>query len=1223
MKDNGMARFGKQQIMVTFFKGKGKRILAGAGIGILIFLVLLLTFALLLPRLINLEPFKNEILAALSQRAGGDIRFHKIDIAFFPRPHVTLQQGTLSADGLNGKIESVVVYPEILPLFTGKIRLSAVELVRPRIDVSLPEGAEKTPLPPAIDKRLGTYLDLMASEAPGLSINIENGSIRLTRAENALFRFEDVNAHFVLPPERFRMEISAKSNLWEKISLKGWVNSRTLDGTAEINLVQFRPQELPPHYYLSDLPVRFGDSGIDLNLHLETERLDLFRGTVRGSIPGLTLSRGAGTVTIKGRSFKGAFYRDSGRSEVSLEELDLVQPQVSLSGRLETSKGDPGITMEIMAKRADIGSIRQAALNLAGDRSAVTKIFEIVRGGISEEIAVNSRADSFDALGDLENIEINGTVSRGEFYIPAVESPLKDVEGKATISRGILTGQDLTAKLEDAIGRKGTLKLGLRGDPAPFHLDILVQSGLKTVRSVLEKLIKEKQFTREMALLRDLNGRASGRLILGETTRSIKPTVRVSDFSLTAGYQRIPFPLTIKGGQFFYEKDKISLLGISGQVGRSSFSQLSSSINWKDVPSLEAAKGKWQISMDEVYPWIASLLGTDFSGNVQSLQGMLSLDIIDLKGELLKPKDWKFRVTGVTQDLLINTTRLPGPLSMAGGRFEATPSDLSVRDLEASLLGTSLKITGILKGYLGTFENLDLNLEGRLGRRVVRWLFDLIDIPPQVSTRGPFTVSSSHLVWAKGKETSLSGEFVVGKGPKISLDLVLGPRFLNLRRLLLEDEISRAFVSIDSREKTLGIRFNGSLQAKTLDRLVENPFLTGWARGDIQVDVNLEKPVQSTGQGTLQAEGLLLPGLLKEPLNVEKLHFNAAGNRVRVESATVALGEMHLSLKGDLNLAENSYLLQMDLSGREMTWENLEEAFKGDEKNQKGSLDVWALPLRGRVGIRLEQFRYKNFSWSPVTAELAFHPKEWVITVQEAVTCQISTLGFLRFSPQGLRQDLTLIAKDKPLGAALSCLSNSDRLATGKFEFQGRLNGIAGEDPFLQSMDGDFRFTARKGRIFRFTVLARIFALLDVTEILRGKLPDLNREGLPFDILRASGNMKNGRVTVKRGILDGPSMKIAFKGDLNLIERKMDIVLLVVPFKTLDDIIRHIPLLGTVLGKTLTSIPVQVTGDFANPMVLPLSPSAVGSELLDLLQRTLGLPLKLIELFIPGKQGRE
>jgi hypothetical protein len=85
----------------------------------------------------------------------------------------------------------------------------------------------------------------------------------------------------------------------------------------------------------------------------------------------------------------------------------------------------------------------------------------------------------------------------------------------------------------------------------------------------------------------------------------------------------------------------------------------------------------------------------------------------------------------------------------------------------------------------------------------------------------------------------------------------------------------------------------------------------------------------------------------------------------------------------------------------------------------------------------------------------------------------------------------------------------------------------------------------------------------------------------------------------------------------------MDIVVLVAPFSTINWIIRHIPLLGKIMSGTLISIPVRVSGDLANLDVVFLSPTAVGSRILLLLENIIKLPVYIISPILPKEKWQK
>jgi hypothetical protein len=116
------------------------------------------------------------------------------------------------------------------------------------------------------------------------------------------------------------------------------------------------------------------------------------------------------------------------------------------------------------------------------------------------------------------------------------------------------------------------------------------------------------------------------------------------------------------------------------------------------------------------------------------------------------------------------------------------------------------------------------------------------------------------------------------------------------------------------------------------------------------------------------------------------------------------------------------------------------------------------------------------------------------------------------------------------------------------------------------------------------------------------------------------GSLQNGTVIIKEVTIDGPTLEMTGQGEIDLAGGKVNLTVLVAPLKTVDRIIKKIPLVRDILAGTLVVIPVRVSGDLKDPKVNPISPSGVGSELLATMKRTLGLPFKLVEPLIPRKK---
>jgi hypothetical protein len=95
------------------------------------------------------------------------------------------------------------------------------------------------------------------------------------------------------------------------------------------------------------------------------------------------------------------------------------------------------------------------------------------------------------------------------------------------------------------------------------------------------------------------------------------------------------------------------------------------------------------------------------------------------------------------------------------------------------------------------------------------------------------------------------------------------------------------------------------------------------------------------------------------------------------------------------------------------------------------------------------------------------------------------------------------------------------------------------------------------------------------------------------------------------------------RGEIDIATQKIDFTIIVSPFKTIDRIINSIPGIRWILGGRLVGIPMKATGDIENPDVVALAPSAVGTSILEMLQRMLLLPIEIIQPLIPGMESQE
>ncbi len=162
-------------------------------------------------------------------------------------------------------------------------------------------------------------------------------------------------------------------------------------------------------------------------------------------------------------------------------------------------------------------------------------------------------------------------------------------------------------------------------------------------------------------------------------------------------------------------------------------------------------------------------------------------------------------------------------------------------------------------------------------------------------------------------------------------------------------------------------------------------------------------------------------------------------------------------------------------------------------------------------------------------------------------------------------------------------------------------------------LEGDVELKAKDGRIFRFETFAKIISLLSISEIYRGVVPDLIGEGCAYNSIEAKGKIKNGKLVLSDSVVNGPCIKMVFRGEIDLARQKVDVVALVAPLRTVERVVDATPLMGKVLNEAFVTLPVRISGNLADPSVVLLSPSAVGEELFGVMKRFFKLPLTIFQ----------
>ncbi|HLK85762.1 MAG TPA: AsmA-like C-terminal region-containing protein [Candidatus Binataceae bacterium] len=158
---------------------------------------------------------------------------------------------------------------------------------------------------------------------------------------------------------------------------------------------------------------------------------------------------------------------------------------------------------------------------------------------------------------------------------------------------------------------------------------------------------------------------------------------------------------------------------------------------------------------------------------------------------------------------------------------------------------------------------------------------------------------------------------------------------------------------------------------------------------------------------------------------------------------------------------------------------------------------------------------------------------------------------------------------------------------TGTLRVRGDLWGDSNTD-FFNTLAGTLSVDVTDGVLHKFALLSRILSFIDLKTWLSAKVPDPRINGVPFQTLKADFAGRGGEFYSDNLLLRGPVMNISALGHVHLPDGDVDMMVGMVPFKTVNWLMAKVPLIGSGLSSDhLVAAYFHVTGPLSNPHVVP------------------------------------
>ncbi len=678
-------------------------------------------------------------------------------------------------------------------------------------------------------------------------------------------------------------------------------------------------------------------------------------------------------------------------------------------------------------------------------------------------------------------------------------------------------------------------------------------------------------------------------------------------------------------GRFSAQNETLYLNNISALLGESSVYNCSGRIKLKDEYDAELKTGKIVLILDDIYRKFSVFENTrQVFGPVTNLKGRVVLSSLDLSGQLLLPQNWDIVTKGSAEGVVLGSSALPGTIKVKHGKLNASKGKIDFDKFNVAMFDSKFNLSARLESEQKSIYAADVNIEGTAGDETLNWIARKLNLPPEETLRGPLKIKNAHILWEKDKKLHAYGSALIHEGPNIYLDISKSPVTFDVNKLIIRDEESRADITFNMSPRIIDLTFKGNLNEQTFNRMfAKESFRRGWVKGDLSVKLFMDKYERSKMEGKLEGKDFILPFPSEVPLKFSHAVISADKAKINIEKALLSWGENNLDAIGSITAAAAGLGLNIDVKSDAINVstiiDNFEKILNPSEKKQSFLPEIKPI-VRGIIRISTPTVKWGRYSAQPVNAAVSINKEDVHLVFNRAFMCGIAIPGRIVFGKQDVSFNFQPAGSSDQLENALDCFFEKNLRIAGNYDFNALLNSRGASSELKRALQGNAQLRAKDGVIYKFPLLAKIFAFLNVTELLRGKLLDFRTQGFAYNSVNIKSDIRGGVLYIQEAIVDGKTMQLVGQGEIDLVTNRIKLTVLVAPFKTIDFLVSKIPGIRYILQGTLISIPLRVTGNLEDPDIVVLSPTAVGAGLLGVMQRTLNLPVKIIEPLLPKEQ---
>ncbi len=328
--------------------------------------------------------------------------------------------------------------------------------------------------------------------------------------------------------------------------------------------------------------------------------------------------------------------------------------------------------------------------------------------------------------------------------------------------------------------------------------------------------------------------------------------------------------------------------------------------------------------------------------------------------------------------------------------------------------------------------------------------------------------------------------------------------------------------------------------------------------------------------------------VLVSPMPLDDVDIEIIGKEIFVKSLKIPLNRGLFDIQGHLQV-HNGLMGEISVNTDYLDFSDL-QVFRTSGMSHKENDCNIQIVLNARKG------GWKRLKYGPLQARCAFRSGDFFID-QAVFRMEHGVLnlnGHLK-SEEGperiyLVSDIEL--KEQPVSDLLLSIGLEQVACEGDLTGRGKLSVKGSENKdLIPELDGSIDISMGKGRLTKAPAFFKVLDFLSLQNIFKRRLPDLTKEGMFFESIKAGCIIEQGNLKIDNFTMKSPIINATVLGSLDLKDDKIDVLIWAQVYETIDTIISKVPIIGYILTdkeaatKGIIIYPIEVKGNRLDPKI--------------------------------------